>query len=420
MSMLDDENVRMFVEESREHLATIENDLLAIEERGAEIDDDAVNRLFRAAHSLKGGAGFLNLGKVKELAHKIENVLDMVRSRELAPNPEIVNILLISFDRLRELINNIDESNNAEIDGCIVPLTGLTMANLPDGRKESVSDLVDIRLPDGRAIMQVTRFDLEHARKGGNYIYLVEYDLIHDVHRIGKTPFDVLKNVMSMGTMLDSRVDVEAVGTLNDETSGKIPFYILFATIIGEDIIGCALEIDQRAVRIIAGNEKETPVHNMPALAVKNEIPAVEAGPEPPDPENPIQPVDRKESPATRDAGSPSAAAASETSLRVNVHLLETLMNLAGELVLGRNQLLQAIVQNEARSINAAGQRINMVTSELQEAIMLTRMQAIGNIFNKFPRVVRDTARNVGKTIDLNIVGKEVEMDKTIIEGLIL
>jgi two-component system, chemotaxis family, sensor kinase CheA len=93
-------------------------------------------------------------------------------------------------------------------------------------------------------------------------------------------------------------------------------------------------------------------------------------------------------------------------------------MNLAGELVLGRNQLLQAIVQNEARSINAAGQRINMVTSELQEAIMLTRMQAIGNIFNKFPRVVRDTARNVGKTIDLNIVGKEVEMDKTIIEGL--
>ncbi|RQD74344.1 chemotaxis protein CheW, partial [Desulfonatronospira sp. MSAO_Bac3] len=105
-------------------------------------------------------------------------------------------------------------------------------------------------------------------------------------------------------------------------------------------------------------------------------------------------------------------------SLRVNVGLLENLMNLAGELVLSRNQLMQAISTQDDQTINLAGQRIDLVTSELQEAIMLTRMQPVSNVFNKFPRVVRDMSQSLGKDIELYLEGKEVELDKTIIEGL--
>jgi len=93
-------------------------------------------------------------------------------------------------------------------------------------------------------------------------------------------------------------------------------------------------------------------------------------------------------------------------------------MNLAGELVLSRNQLMQAISTNAIHQIEVAGQRIDLVTSELQETIMLTRMQTVGNIFNKFPRVVRDLARTLGKEMDLQLEGNDVELDKTIIEGL--
>jgi len=93
-------------------------------------------------------------------------------------------------------------------------------------------------------------------------------------------------------------------------------------------------------------------------------------------------------------------------------------MNLAGELVLSRNQLLQTIGSDDLRNAEAVGQRIDLITSELQEAIMLTRMQPIGNVFNKFPRVVRDLAKKLNKTIDLTIVGKDVELDKTIIESI--
>src|SRR5215469_9792303 len=98
----DDELIQDYLAESREHLATIENDLLAMEQAGAAIDDQLVNRVFRAAHSIKGGAGFFDLTKIRELAHRTENVLDLVRSGQMIPTPEVVSILLLGFDKLRE------------------------------------------------------------------------------------------------------------------------------------------------------------------------------------------------------------------------------------------------------------------------------------------------------------------------------
>ena len=124
------------------------------------------------------------------------------------------------------------------------------------------------------------------------------------------------------------------------------------------------------------------------------------------------------ESPARPSAAQPVAPAKGENTLRVNVEVLETLMNLAGELVLSRNQLREAIARNDERAVGASSQRINLVTSDLQEAIMQTRMQPIGNVFGKFPRVVRDLARSLSKEIRLDIDGREVELDKTLIEGL--
>jgi two-component system chemotaxis sensor kinase CheA len=105
-------------------------------------------------------------------------------------------------------------------------------------------------------------------------------------------------------------------------------------------------------------------------------------------------------------------------SLRVNVNLLDTLMTLAGELVLSRNQLLQGISSSNGKATELAGQRIDMITSELQETIMQTRMQPIASIFTKFTRVVRDLSKQLGKSIDLAIEGKEVELDKTILESI--
>ena len=115
MINLDDELAEDYLAECREHLAAIETDLLAIEKGGAEIDEELVNRVFRAVHSVKGGAGFFDLAKIRELAHQTENVLALIRSRKMVPTPERVRVLLSATDRLRELIQNPGTSNQADI-----------------------------------------------------------------------------------------------------------------------------------------------------------------------------------------------------------------------------------------------------------------------------------------------------------------
>src|SRR5690348_9283958 len=112
---LDDELISDYLAECREHLVSIEADLLAMEQAGAQIDEQLVNRVFRAAHSVKGGAGFFDLVKIRELAHKTENVLDMIRCRQMVPTAAIVSVLLLAFDKLRELIDRHRESNQADI-----------------------------------------------------------------------------------------------------------------------------------------------------------------------------------------------------------------------------------------------------------------------------------------------------------------
>ncbi len=130
------------------------------------------------------------------------------------------------------------------------------------------------------------------------------------------------------------------------------------------------------------------------------------------------QPAATSSKPAPKKSKAPAKDKRSSTTLRVNVTLLDNLMTLAGELVLTRNQLIQAHSSNDGADLGNAIQRVDLVTSELQEAIMSTRMQPIGNVFGKFQRVVRDLSRSLGKDINLVIEGKDVELDKTIVEAI--
>ena len=125
MHIEDDEILQGFVEESVEHLSSIENDLLAIEEGGANIDENLVNKVFRAAHSIKGGAGFMGLTAVQEIAHAAENILGMIRSKTIIPTPEIVNVLLIAMDQLQAMIDDIHNSNNVDITSHVEALNAI-------------------------------------------------------------------------------------------------------------------------------------------------------------------------------------------------------------------------------------------------------------------------------------------------------
>ncbi len=431
MSIQDDETLKLYIEESMEHLSDIENDLLAIEEAGADIDEEVVNKVFRAAHSIKGGAGFMGLSNIKELAHKMENVLGLIREREMVPNPDIINILLLSSDALRSLLGNIGSSNTVDISGHLDALASITAGFLSDSEEKELSDQVDIAFPDGRAVFTIARYDISNARKKGLFIYLVEHDLIHDIHKKDETPLGLLKRIQDSGIILDCKIDIQAVGLLDSDTiSNRIPFLILFATILDPDMINALFDLDEEkvfelmpdmSVRPIEeyrtadvmitdeqkwGPSTETPELLEPEASVDASLGAFES----PFADQKVE-EDRKHKTMPGVMGT-------ETSLRVSVGLLDSLMNLAGELVLGRNQLLQAITLKDFRTIEASSQHLDLITSEIQEAIMLTRMQPIGNVLNKFPRVVRDLARDLKKEVRLTIDGEGVELDKTILEAI--
>ena len=425
----DDETLQMYIEESLEHLGDIESDLLTIEEAGENIDVDLVNNVFRAAHSIKGGAGFMGLTTIKDLAHHLENVLGLIRTNEMIPDSHKISVLLKGFDELESLLNNIEGSNDVDVSGHVEDLENLTKESAPEEQQESIAEHVDIVLNDGRVFPNTSAFEIEKYKSEGKNIFLVEYDLIHDIQKKDKLPTEILNSLQKTGAIIESRIDYESVGTLSDTTGfNRIPFQILFASIIEYDMAETLFGIDNKYIHEISDGmivntsvtDVDTEPAAMPSVAKQTTAPeavAVKQNAAPAPAVLKAKPVAAK---AKKSAAKKAAVPATkpQTSLRVNVGLLDTLMNLAGELVLSRNQLLQGINSSNTKAAELSSQRIDMITSELQEAIMRTRMQPIGNILNKFTRVVRDLSQQLGKSIDLVIEGKDVELDKTILESI--
>ena len=231
---------------------------------------------------------------------------------------------------------------------------------------------------------------------------------------------------------MECMVHLESIGTLENTTVNNIPFFALIASGHAPAELATELKIPEERISVVAYPDMSTaaPVATpTPTSEPEIRVETAGANPEPEKEERKAHPVAVVQAapPAPVKVPAPQQAVAkpelplaqaSDSTLRINVSLLDTLMNLAGEMVLGRNQLLQSITKGDANAIKAAGYRVNTVTSELQEAIMMTRMQPIGTVFNRFTRVVRDMSRDLGKEITLAITGKEVELDKTIIEGL--
>jgi two-component system chemotaxis sensor kinase CheA len=285
----NDEVFIAFVEESREHLLTLEEDILGLESNGGAVDDDLVNKVFRVAHSIKGTAAFLALDKIKDLAHAMESLLGLFRDHVLTPNAELTTLLLQGADHLKTIIDDFDTMDGVDTTTTVTALRTI-VANAATGDAPVTPTLA--------------------PSPEGNF----------------------------------SEPPAEA-DTLAQEPSSPPPAHA---------------------------------IAHEPGAVAKND----------------------------------------NASVRVSLTLLDKLMTLAGELVLTRNALLKKTSERDMDGMAGITQRVDGVTSELQEAIMATRMQSVGTVFTKFKRVVRDLAQKLGKQIDLVIEGDDVELDRSIIEAI--
>ncbi len=410
MGMASEIVVNEFVAEAREHLSNAEFDLLAMENCLECEFSEIVDRLFRSIHSIKGASGTFGFPAVMDLSHAMETVLLLFRKGEATPDHEKINDLLNGVDKLKCMIEDIYSSSNV------------------DCRKE-IERLNAILLALGKSSMQVCRNDMKPApvnpsisnapplRSGGAIklviegradsiaTFLLEAEQLssalamqHFVFaiRTEKNSDDFLAKLQEFGQCLatDSGAPGRAGGTC----------CCLFSTVLEPDLVSAALDIPDEQIEHIA------PEILHQALAAP-----------PPPPEPPRAARSSRPQPAHCQPPAQNEKTTAPETVRVNVGLLDTLINLAGELVLGRNQLrqiLDATVDTNPR-LRTVIQNVNLVTSEMQAHILRMRMQPVKNIFSRMHRLVRDLCEQLFKEIELSTEGGQVELDKSILEGLI-
>lgn len=411
-SLVDESIISDFVTESREHLATVEPDFLTLERDGAKAPQDVINRVFRAIHSIKGGAGFLAFEALKSLSHAMEGVLMLMRDGKLAPSSEVMDILFEGLDRLKAMLDDITASDQIPCESVLGRLNGVL-----EHQGVTPGSQVKVQVAKDR-IFELDTESVKSALGRGMFLFHATAYLNRDIKDKGLTPLAFLNNALSVGQLLDAAIDLSDLEDLGNCLEVDLAVSLIFATVLEPDLAVLALKLPPAQVTPIDAVPIKKQLGLKPKKAKVGPKPeAASSAPEEPAADlsasAPLQPEAETKA-QTRDAGGPE-------TLRVRVDLLTELMNQAGELVLGRNQLMRALAEH-ARAIPGLAsilQNISQVTSELQEGIMQTRMQPVGTIFNRFPRVVRDLSKQLGKHIELQIRGAEVELDKSIVEMLV-
>jgi two-component system, chemotaxis family, sensor kinase CheA len=468
MTFEDAELIKEFVVESQEHLANVESQLLALEAQGDQIDSGLVNTVFRAVHSIKGTAGFMGLDTIGGLAHREEEVLNRLRSGELRPTSEVINTLLKATDQLKMLLDGIETSNDADVSEYLVALERILQGDsaAPQDARESTRAAPPETSSAGNADAVPQAVAASEAVSGEALReFLVEsYDNLEQLERdlmtlerdptsepILRSVFRTIHTVKGTAGFLGytrlerlTHVGENLLGSLrsgqivldSEVTSGLFALVDAIRKMLAViEATGSEGEIDHANLldRLVHLQEVKLPAG--PASPEGSELRAAPTSVEQSDrtpptdmlganaPSRPgTQACEPTPSASSRTAATTSAeahnASAADSTIRVDVALLDKLMTRVGELVLARNQILQFTSSLGDASLLGTSQRLNLITTELQEGVMKTRMQQIGNVWSKFPRLVRDLAATCGKQVRIEMEGKETELDKTIIEAI--
>lgn len=435
--MLDDEELLTgFLEEAQEHLETLEPDLLALE--SAPTDAEVINRLFRSVHSIKGGAGFFGLEKMNQLTHAMENLISRARTSKLIISKEHTDALLLGVDRLNMMVADIANSSQLDIAKELELLASLGVDETPgdadqtnDGtaaaETETVADAekeAESGVPQAAASYDLSAHvaagKLKEALQKGMNVYAVTLNLNQDIIGKEKTPYDLINELEELGLFIDSYMDTESA---DDDDSADLPFIFVFATVMEPDLTRQTLSAKPEQLWLYdpeSGVAQQPLISRPPAPAAPAEPKPVSDVAEQPPPSEATSPSDKAPEPAAGRKSEDLKSVKTEENIRVSVSKLNKLVDLAGELVLVRNRLLQ-VGENEGHQIpgfQGILQNLNMVTSGLQEEILNTRMQPISTVFGKFPRLIRELGTRLGKEIELITEGNEVELDKTVLEAL--
>ncbi|WGH05297.1 chemotaxis histidine kinase/response regulator CheAY2 [Helicobacter pylori] len=370
-----------FLIEAFEMNEQLDQDLVELEHNPEDLD--LLNRIFRVAHTIKGSSSFLNLNILTHLTHNMEDVLNRARKGEIKITPDIMDVVLRSIDLMKTLLVTIrdtgSDTNNGkenEIEEAVKQLQAITSQNL-EGAKEGTKE----------APKEETKKEVKEENTKEN--------------QENKAKAPAAKNPTSDNPLADEP-DLDYTNMSTEEVEAEI-----------ERLLNKRQEADKERRA-----QKKQEAKPKQEVTPKTETPKTEI------PKAPKTETKAKAKADTEENKAPSIGV--EQTVRVDVRRLDHLMNLIGELVLGKNRLIRIYSDVEERydgekfleELNQVVSSISAVTTDLQLAVMKTRMQSVGKVFNKFPRMVRDLSRELGKSIELIIEGEETELDKSIVEEI--
>ncbi|WP_154462815.1 chemotaxis histidine kinase/response regulator CheAY2 [Helicobacter pylori] len=379
-----------FLIEAFEMNEQLDQDLVELEHNPEDLD--LLNRIFRVAHTIKGSSSFLNLNILTHLTHNMEDVLNRARKGEIKITPDIMDVVLRSIDLMKTLLVTIrdtgSDTNNGkenEIEEAVKQLQAITSQNL-EGAKEGTKEA-----PQKENEKEVKK----EAEKENT-----------EENQENKAKAPTAENSASDNPLADEP-DLDYANMSAEEVEAEI-----------ERLLNKRQEADKERRA-----QKKQEVKPKQEVAPKAEISKTET-PKTETPKASKIETKAKAKADTEENKAPSIGV--EQTVRVDVRRLDHLMNLIGELVLGKNRLIRIYGDVEERydgekfleELNQVVSSISAVTTDLQLAVMKTRMQPVGKVFNKFPRMVRDLSRELGKSIELIIEGEETELDKSIVEEI--
>lgn len=409
---MDEEILQDFLVEALELLDQLDEQLVDLE--NSPDDVDLLNSIFRGFHTIKGGAGFLGVTPLIEICHRAENVFDKIRNDDVEYEPSVADVILRAFDQISSIIGllndgertfeEIDEQLLAELDA-IVKGEGLTdeleaQEAVEANQASDENPNVELALPDG--------VDPDGEMTDEEFEALLN-QREQSVPAQGTPDLSLADDVDPDGEMTDE--EFEALLNQRDQQTPQKTTQDAPDLSLADDVDPDGDITDEEFEALLAQRDELLgKVEDSPVAPTKTEKPKET---------KPSKPKVAPKKPAPKTKGKAPVRANTESTVRVDTRRLDEIMNLVGELVLVRNRLLTLrSSESNIEEISNAVANLDHVTTDLQNSVMKTRMQPVKKVFGRFPRVVRDLARNLGKEIELELVGEETDLDKNLVEAL--
>ena len=419
----DEEILQDFLVEAGEILESLSEELVELENDAGNAE--LLNSIFRGFHTVKGGAGFLNLGALVDICHWAENIFDLLRTGKRTVNPELMDTILSALDTVNDMFVQVQSREP------LVPASAILLAELKKlSEPEGVKTPEQTSTPTAEVIEQTNGTVVESS---SDEMSEDEFErLLDELHGSGSVPTtptvtesQSTASISSVGS--SDEISDDEFESLLDELHGQGAFSADAGDTTSSALTSSSDDIDDlefeklldelhgkgnapKATDVSSSNQKV----NTPAAVPNTVVPA-----------SPPQAAPKKAAPIkTKEAtakASPKKAVPppqGETTVRVDTKRLDQIMNMVGELVLVRNRLTSLGLVSDDEDLNKAVTNLDAVTTDLQGAVMQTRMQPIKKVFGRFPRVVRDLARSLKKEISLVLEGEETDLDKNLVEAL--